>query len=75
MLDEGERAKPGGPAMTQPQTTLGEYILLKEIGSGSYARVFKASGTQDGKVVALKVLLTSKLDERMKQNLANECLS
>lgn len=50
---------------------IGEYELLKEIGSGSFARVFKAR--LENQVYAIKVILTARLDEKMKLNLEKEC--
>jgi len=48
------------------------YDLLCEVGSGSCARVYKASRKSDNKIVAIKILNTKKLDNNGIQGILNE---
>ena len=50
---------------------LGEYELQHELGSGSFARVFKVQ--KDGRFFAIKCILAYKLDAKLASNLQREC--
>jgi NIMA (never in mitosis gene a)-related kinase len=49
-----------------------KFIVEKEIGKGSFSRVFKVRRTKDNKIYALKRIEIGKMKEKEKQNALNE---
>ena len=44
------------PTASLSDLSLGKYKFIKFLGRGSFARVYKAVNTENGKLVALKVV-------------------
>ena len=51
---------------------IGDYALLQQIGSGSFADVWKAQHTVTRDVVAIKEIATDKLNRKLLQSLDSE---
>mgnify|MGYP000114256502 FL=1 len=51
---------------------VGEYELLHQIGSGSFAVVWKAKHRLTGMVVAVKEIAADKLNQKLCENLMSE---
>ena len=49
-----------------------KFIVEKEIGKGSFSRVFRVRRTKDNKTYALKRIEIGKMKEKEKQNALNE---
>lgn len=45
---------------------MGPYLLLNQIGKGTYAKVFKSKIEKTGQIVAVKMIPTAKLSEKAK---------
>lgn len=56
----------------QAKTTLKDFDLLKTIGQGSYAKVYKAQRKSDKKICALKVTKTEGMKQSAIENTLNE---
>ncbi|KAI5324009.1 hypothetical protein L3X38_033082 [Prunus dulcis] len=52
--------------MMSDTAALGDYVLISEVGEGSFSRVWKAVHTESGEVVALKQVFLSRLNRRLK---------
>jgi serine/threonine protein kinase len=53
-------------------TTLKDFTLYEDIGSGAYSKVHKIKRKDDGQVYALKKVFLSKLSDKEKENALNE---
>lgn len=51
---------------------VGDWILEREIGSGSFARVWKATHKQSQQVAAVKEINVDKLNKKLQESLASE---
>lgn len=51
---------------------IGDYVLEKQIGSGSFAVVWRSRHIHDGYEVAIKEIATEKLSRKLKDNLFSE---
>jgi NIMA (never in mitosis gene a)-related kinase len=49
-----------------------KFIVEKEIGKGSFSRVFRVRRSKDNKIYALKRIEIGKMKEKEKQNALNE---
>ncbi|KAJ7295549.1 hypothetical protein O6H91_Y181400 [Diphasiastrum complanatum] len=54
------------------QKLVGDYIVLHEIGTGSFAVVWKAVHRFDGHEVAIKEIATERLNKKLQDNLSSE---
>ena len=53
-------------------TTLKDFTIYEDIGSGAYSKVHKIKRKDDGQVYALKKVFLSKLSDKEKENALNE---
>jgi NIMA (never in mitosis gene a)-related kinase 1/4/5 len=53
-------------------TTLKDFTMYEEIGTGAYSKVNKIKRKDDGQEYALKRVFLSKLSEKEKENALNE---
>ena len=53
-------------------TSLKDFKIYEELGSGAYSKVNRVKRTDDGQVYALKRVFLSKLTEKEKENALNE---
>ncbi|KAK9818339.1 hypothetical protein WJX72_010890 [[Myrmecia] bisecta] len=58
--------------MGEPRKMVGEWELTQQIGSGSFAVVWKACHRATGQEVAIKEINTDKLNKKLKQSLESE---
>eukprot|EP00249_Psilotum_nudum_P011649 c23300_g1_i1 orf=420-2540(-) len=54
------------------QTVIGDYIVTQQIGSGSFAVVWKARHRTHGNEVAIKEIATQRLNKKLQDNLLSE---
>ncbi|BFG35220.1 hypothetical protein CerSpe_214930 [Prunus speciosa] len=56
------------PSLSELSSTaaLGDYVLISEVGEGSFSRVWKAVHRESGEVVALKQVFLSRLNMHLK---------
>ncbi|KAH0996438.1 hypothetical protein GBA52_020302 [Prunus armeniaca] len=56
------------PSLSELSSTaaLGDYVLISEVGEGSFSRVWKAVHRESGEVVALKQVFLSRLNRHLK---------
>jgi len=53
-------------------TSLKDFTIYEELGSGAYSKVNKVVRKDDGEVYALKRVFLSKLSDKEKENALNE---
>lgn len=58
--------------MASPQSVIGDYIVTRKIGSGSFAEVWKGEHKVHGTEVAIKEIKTEKLNRKLKESLESE---
>jgi len=51
---------------------VGDFQIISRIGKGSFATVYKAINEREGKIVALKAIIKSKLTSKLQDNLESE---
>lgn len=56
------------PSLSELSSTaaLGDYVMISEVGEGSFSRVWKAVHRESGEVVALKQIFLSRLNRHLK---------
>ncbi|BFG35209.1 hypothetical protein CerSpe_214830 [Prunus speciosa] len=56
------------PSLSELSSTaaLGDYVLISEVGEGSFSTVWKAVHRESGEVVALKQVFLSRLNRHLK---------
>ena len=65
-------------ASTQKKTSIEDFTLIQELGSGSYAKVFLAKHNLNGKEYAIKIINKNMLDQFEKQHevhIEKQCLA
>lgn len=55
-----------------PERIVGKYIVTQQIGSGSFAVVWKARSMETGEEVAIKEIATDKLNPKLQESLLSE---
>jgi serine/threonine-protein kinase ULK/ATG1 len=55
-----------------PARIIGDYAVTQQIGSGSFAVVWKGRHRETGREVAIKEIATEKLNKKLKESLESE---
>lgn len=58
--------------MGEQQREAGQWVLEREIGSGSFAKVWRATHKQTQQVAAVKEINLDKLSKKLQESLASE---